>query len=65
MIGGLEARLREQPEDLKGWRLLARSYAYVGDMPRAASAAERAIALGADADEMRAIVAAGHTGRLR
>ena len=65
MVGGLEARLREQPDDRQGWRLLARSYAYHGDMPRAASAAERAIALGADTDDMRAIIAAARTGRLR
>jgi cytochrome c-type biogenesis protein CcmH len=34
-IIGLEARLKEQPDDLKGWQLLARSYVATGDSAKA------------------------------
>ncbi len=54
LIDGLRTRLEQQPNDLPGWRLLAQSYAHVGDMTNARLAAERAIDIGADADEMSA-----------
>ena len=38
LIGGLEAKLAENPEDAKGWLLLAKSHDHLGD-PRAAWAA--------------------------
>ena len=31
MVAGLAARLEQQPDDLKGWQMLARSYAVLGD----------------------------------
>ncbi len=63
MIVGLEERLRRAPDDVKGWRLLARSYAFVGDMDRARSAADRAVALGADAQDLEATLIQTHTGQ--
>lgn len=46
LIGGLAERLQSEPDDAKGWLLLARSYEHLG-RPREASAAyERAKALG-------------------
>ena len=63
MIVGLEERLGRAPDDVKGWRLLARSYAFVGDMDRARSAAERAVALGADAQDLEAALIETHTGK--
>jgi cytochrome c-type biogenesis protein CcmH len=45
MIDGLAARLREQPDDIPGWRMLGRSYMQVGDYPSAIDAFERVIEL--------------------
>lgn len=45
MIDGLAARLREQPDDIPGWRMLGRSYMQVGDYPAAIDAFERVIEL--------------------
>lgn len=46
MLGNLAARLRENPDDVEGWKLLGRSYAVMGRYPEAvaayANAAERA-----------------------
>lgn len=55
LLGGLEARLAQNPGDAKGWLLLARSYEHLGDHSRAANAYQKAVALGMrDADlEMR------------
>lgn len=39
----LEARLAENPQDLDGWRMLARSYLITGQPAKAATALERAI----------------------
>jgi len=41
----LEARLQEVPDDLEGWRLLARSRAATGEFAKAAQAFGRALAL--------------------
>lgn len=65
LIGGLRQRLEANPDDLKGWRLLALSYAFVGDMQAARSAMQSAIGLGADARELEAAVLGAHTGRRR
>lgn len=54
LIDGLRARLEQQPNDERGWRLLAQSYAHMGDMPNARLAAERAVDIGADSDELSA-----------
>ncbi len=61
LLSGLEARLEENPDDLSGWRLLAQSYAHVGRWEDAEAAAERAIELGADAEQLRAAMLAAHT----
>lgn len=55
LIGGLEAKLVENPDDAKGWLLLAQSYDHLGD-PRAAWAAysqAKELGLGDDALEMK------------
>lgn len=53
LIGGLEARLESNPDDAKGWALLAQSYAFVGDSAGAERAMQRAVALGMDATALR------------
>ena len=65
MIEGLANRLEKQPDDVDGWRLLAQSYAYVGDMDKARAAADRAVMLGADEGTVSAAVRAAHTDRSR
>jgi predicted Zn-dependent protease len=54
LIAPLEARLAGQPEDVKGWALLAQSYAYVGDDAGAERAFARAVELGMDEATLRA-----------
>jgi len=63
MIGGLEDRLRANPDDLKGWSLLAQSYAFTGRMQEAADAVDRAVVLGADRASLEARVLKAHTGQ--
>ena len=63
LIDGLEKRLTDNPADRQGWRLLAQSYAYVGDMPRARSAAEKAVTLGANRNELEAALLSVHSGQ--
>ena len=46
LIGGLESRLAENPEDAKGWLLLARSHDHLGDNAKAWNAYSRARGLG-------------------
>lgn len=53
MIVGLEGRLAREPGDTKGWALLAQSYAFLGDIPKAESALSRAVELGFDAADLR------------
>jgi cytochrome c-type biogenesis protein CcmH len=38
MVEGLAARLKRQPDDLEGWRMLARSYGVLGEPEKAAEA---------------------------
>jgi len=45
LVGKLEDKLRQNPEDPKGWVLLARTYAELGDARKAAAAYEQAAAL--------------------
>jgi len=45
MLGGLKARLDEEPDDAGGWLLLAKSYRHLGQADAAANAYERAKAL--------------------
>ena len=46
MVGGLEDRLRVNPDDGKGWLLLAKSYRHMGRMDDARVAYKKAEALG-------------------
>lgn len=46
MVDGLAARLEENPDDGKGWLLLAKSYQHMGRSDDAAAAYARAAALG-------------------
>jgi predicted Zn-dependent protease len=53
LIGGLEARLEEHPEDAEGWALLAQSYAFVANEEAIEPAVQRAVALGVDEQMLR------------
>jgi cytochrome c-type biogenesis protein CcmH len=46
LLPGLEARLREHPEDGSSWMLLAKSYRHLGRIEAARHAYDRAAALG-------------------
>lgn len=61
LIGGLEARLESNPDDAKGWTLLAQSYAYVGRMSDSRRAVDRAVELGVERDSLEARVEQVHT----
>jgi cytochrome c-type biogenesis protein CcmH len=41
MVENLAARLAKQPDDVEGWRMLARSYRVLGDHAKAAEAARQ------------------------
>jgi cytochrome c-type biogenesis protein CcmH len=56
LVGGLERRLAEQPDDARGWALLAQSYAFMGNSVAADGALLRAVALGVDEATLRARV---------
>lgn len=45
LLAGLERRLQENPDDAKGWLLLAKSYDHLGRQQDAATAYEKAAAL--------------------
>jgi len=53
LIGGLEARLVTEPDDGKGWALLAQSYAFMGKRDAAEQALVRAVKLGMDEKLLR------------
>jgi cytochrome c-type biogenesis protein CcmH/NrfG len=53
LVGGLEKRLAEQPDDAGGWALLAQSYAFVGDSAAVERAVAKAVALGLDEQTLR------------
>jgi cytochrome c-type biogenesis protein CcmH len=48
MVEKLAARLKEQPKDVEGWSMLARSYSAIGKNNEAVAAFEKAIALKKD-----------------
>ncbi len=48
MVEGLAARLKDNPDDLQGWTMLARSYATLGEFDKSINAFENAIALSPD-----------------
>jgi cytochrome c-type biogenesis protein CcmH len=41
MVESLAARLKDQPDDVEGWRMLARSYRVLGEKAKAAEAAKQ------------------------
>jgi cytochrome c-type biogenesis protein CcmH/NrfG len=53
LITGLEARLAAQPDDAKGWVLLAQSYAFTANEEGAERALRRAVELGVDEQSLR------------
>jgi cytochrome c-type biogenesis protein CcmH/NrfG len=62
LVGGLEKRLAAQPDDVRGWALLAQSYAFIGDAAAADRAVRKAVALGTDEQELRSRVDAAMRG---
>ena len=54
LLDGLEARLHDDPEDARGWLLLAKSYDHLGRTEDAAEAYGRAAALGLKDDLLEA-----------
>lgn len=50
LVGGLEAKLSQNPNDAKGWLLLAKSHDHLGDHQAAWAAYERARELGLSDD---------------
>lgn len=58
MIAQLEQRLKETPDDQRGWVLLARGYARLGRLAEAETAQQRALALTKDDAEAAEIAAA-------
>jgi len=61
LITRLEQRLARNPDDAKGWALLAQSYQFLGDAERAEAAVARAIGLGMDEAELRQRVVSAST----
>ena len=53
LIAGLEQRLDRNPDDAKGWVLLAQSHAFLGNTGRVDAAIARAVALGMNENELR------------
>jgi cytochrome c-type biogenesis protein CcmH len=45
MVEGLAARLKDRPDDLRGWQMLARSYGVLNETEKAAEAYARVLAL--------------------
>jgi cytochrome c-type biogenesis protein CcmH len=64
LIGGLEARLADHPEDAKGWVLLARSHDHLGNNAKAWSAYSRARDLGMSDAALEIKLAANMVGAL-
>lgn len=52
LLGGLEVRLAENPDDGKGWLLLAKSYEHLERNEDAIAAYERAAALGVTDEQL-------------
>jgi cytochrome c-type biogenesis protein CcmH len=58
MVAGLAARLEQQPNDLDGWKRLARSYAVLGETDQAEAAYKKALALAPDDPDLKSQLAA-------
>lgn len=54
LVAGLEARLEQEPDDAKGWLLLAKSYWHLGRAEDARDAYGKASALGQADDRLAA-----------
>ncbi len=54
LVAELAERMRQNPADPRGWEILARNYAVLGQYERAAAAYEQAIARGFDRADVRA-----------
>jgi cytochrome c-type biogenesis protein CcmH len=54
LLAGLEQRLEDDPDDAKGWLLLAKSYDHLGQSQDAAAAYDRASALGVSDSDLEA-----------
>ena len=54
LLAGLEQRLVENPDDAKGWLLLAKSYEHIGRPEDAAAAYQKARELGLSEDVLEA-----------
>lgn len=54
LVAELAERMRQNPADPRGWEILARNYAALGQYERAAAAYEQAIARGFDRADVRA-----------
>ena len=52
LLVGLKARLNENPDDGKGWMLLAKSYDHLGRHDEAIAAYEKASALGVTDEQL-------------
>jgi cytochrome c-type biogenesis protein CcmH len=57
LIDGLKLRLAADPNDARGWALLAQSYAFIGQADLAEQAISHAVALGLDESDLRGRVA--------
>jgi cytochrome c-type biogenesis protein CcmH len=55
MVGSLAARLEEQPDDIRGWKMLGRSYMALGNFEGAVAAYEKAVQL-EDAQDAQTLV---------
>jgi cytochrome c-type biogenesis protein CcmH/NrfG len=64
LVGGLEARLVENPNDAKGWILLARSHDHLGNEEKAWRAYSRARDLGMTDETLELKLAANMVGSL-
>ncbi len=65
MVEGLAERLEKEPEDIEGWRMLARSYGVLGEPGKAAEVHKKIIALEPEDAAIRvayaeALIAAGN-----
>ena len=58
LVGRLEAKLAENPDDAKGWLLLAKSHDHLSDRPAAWAACTRAKELGMSDDNFEIQLAA-------
>lgn len=65
MVAGLASRLKDNPNDLDGWRRLIRSYAVLGDVAKARAALGDARKIfGSNTAALATLAAAAHENRL-